>query len=125
MLFFVCLMTVTFPLFKTYWPYPKKILAKFSNPKKSWNRKFQTHKILPSSLSREIWSTSPPLPPHGVLCSSLMVRHMNGFQSYALLFSHWSTQVMINDSKKQALKPHCNEEYHIIWSLQKGFLVLG
>ena len=54
-----------------------------------------------------------------------MVSYMNGFQSYALLFSHWSTWVMINDSKKQALKPQCNEEYHTIWSLQKGFLVLG
>ena len=50
---------------------------------------------------------------------------MNGFQSYALLSSHWSTQVMINDSQKQTLKPHSNEEYHTIWSLQKGFLVLG
>lgn len=63
--------------------------------------------------------------PHGALCSSLMVRNLNGFQSYALLSSHWSTRVMISDSKKQALKSHCNEEYHTIWSLQKGVLVLG
>ena len=40
---------------------PKKILAKFSYQKKSWNRKFQTPKILRSSPSLEIPST--PLPP--------------------------------------------------------------
>ena len=77
------------------------------------------------TLKCEIWSTPHPPTPHGALCSSLTVRYMNGFQSYALLSSHWSTQVMINDSQKQTLKPHSNEEYHTIWSLQKGFLVLG
>ena len=38
---------------------PKKILAKFSYPKKSRNRKFQTPKILRSSPSLEIPSTLP------------------------------------------------------------------
>ena len=37
---------------------PKIILAKFSSPKKSRNRKFQTQKILRSSPSLEIRSTS-------------------------------------------------------------------
>ena len=37
--------------------HPRKILTKFSYPKKSWNRKFNTSKkILQSSLSLEIWS---------------------------------------------------------------------
>ena len=44
---------------------PKKILAKFSSPpppqKKIWNQKFQTQKLLQSSLSLEIWSTIPHL----------------------------------------------------------------
>ena len=38
----------------------QKILAKFSYPKKSRNRKFQPKKILRSSPSLEIQSTPPP-----------------------------------------------------------------
>ena len=37
----------------------KKYLPKFSYPKKSWNLKFQTQKILRSSLKLEIHSTPP------------------------------------------------------------------
>ena len=101
----------------------KKYLPNFPTPKNPGIENFKPTKSFHHPC--HVKSGVPPPPPHGVLCSSLMVRYMNGFQAYALLFSHWSTQVMINDSKKQALKPHCNEEYHIIWSLQKGFLVLG
>ena len=39
--------------------YPKKILAKFSYAKKSWNRKLQTKKILRLSPSLELPSTPP------------------------------------------------------------------
>ena len=42
--------------------YPKKYLPKFSYPKKFRNRKFQSQKILRSSLSLEIRTT--PLPGH-------------------------------------------------------------
>lgn len=44
---------------------PKKILAKFSDLKKSWKQKFQTKNVFQSSPSYEIRITSPGLSVHG------------------------------------------------------------
>ena len=49
----------------------QKILSKIFLPKKSRNRKFQTKKILRSSLSLQIWSL-----PAGQICHSLMLSSM-------------------------------------------------